>query len=162
MNRTSIFPNHAKLSVNGVVQKGTFKDDNENIPDLNCDWNISVYYGSTVKFSDFDLYSGNTYAGYKIGDADMVSQTAFSDVEFNMASANTTVLFYLKGNEYTITFDADGGVFGEQDSEITVAVDKHTATRKYQMHTASDVSLCLLYTSPSPRDRQKSRMPSSA
>ena len=27
---------------------------------------------------------------------------------------------------------------------------------------ASDVYTCLLYTSPSPRDRQKSRMPSSA
>ena len=26
----------------------------------------------------------------------------------------------------------------------------------------NDVDLCLLYTSPSPRDRQKSRMPSSA
>ena len=26
----------------------------------------------------------------------------------------------------------------------------------------TDASLCLLYTSPSPRDRQKSRMPSSA
>ena len=25
-----------------------------------------------------------------------------------------------------------------------------------------DISICLLYTSPSPRDRQKSRMPSSA
>ena len=27
---------------------------------------------------------------------------------------------------------------------------------------SSDVTVCLLYTSPSPRDRQKSRMPSSA
>ena len=27
---------------------------------------------------------------------------------------------------------------------------------------ATDVVICLLYTSPSPRDRQKSRMPSSA
>ena len=27
---------------------------------------------------------------------------------------------------------------------------------------ASQLGLCLLYTSPSPRDRQKSRMPSSA
>ena len=26
----------------------------------------------------------------------------------------------------------------------------------------NDISICLLYTSPSPRDRQKSRMPSSA
>ena len=31
------------------------------------------------------------------------------------------------------------------------------------MHTGSDIlDICLLYTSPSPRDRQKSRMPSSA
>ena len=29
-------------------------------------------------------------------------------------------------------------------------------------HTFNNQSLCLLYTSPSPRDRQKSRMPSSA
>ena len=28
--------------------------------------------------------------------------------------------------------------------------------------TVSDIKRCLLYTSPSPRDRQKSRMPSSA
>ena len=28
--------------------------------------------------------------------------------------------------------------------------------------TFQDLSICLLYTSPSPRDRQKSRMPSSA
>ena len=30
------------------------------------------------------------------------------------------------------------------------------------MYLAFDYSTCLLYTSPSPRDRQKSRMPSSA
>ena len=30
------------------------------------------------------------------------------------------------------------------------------------LHDASDIGDCLLYTSPSPRDRQKARMPSSA
>ena len=30
------------------------------------------------------------------------------------------------------------------------------------MHYTDDLIICLLYTSPSPRDRQKSRMPSSA
>ena len=30
------------------------------------------------------------------------------------------------------------------------------------MHKEVEVGRCLLYTSPSPRDRQKSRMPSSA
>ena len=32
----------------------------------------------------------------------------------------------------------------------------------YQELPVSDLPTCLLYTSPSPRDRQKSRMPSSA
>ena len=31
-----------------------------------------------------------------------------------------------------------------------------------QLHRAAEQEGCLLYTSPSPRDRQKSRMPSSA
>ena len=30
------------------------------------------------------------------------------------------------------------------------------------LQAAPDFEICLLYTSPSPRDRQKSRMPSSA
>ena len=38
---------------------------------------------------------------------------------------------------------------GESRLSLTISALKHTST-------------CLLYTSPSPRDRQKSRMPSSA
>ena len=33
---------------------------------------------------------------------------------------------------------------------------------KMPAHKRADLGFCLLYTSPSPRDRQKSRMPSSA
>ena len=32
----------------------------------------------------------------------------------------------------------------------------------FDIHFTSELKSCLLYTSPSPRDRQKSRMPSSA
>ena len=39
-------------------------------------------------------------------------------------------------------------------------VDAHL--KLYDHIDDSDVGICLLYTSPSPRDRQKSRMPSSA
>ena len=35
-------------------------------------------------------------------------------------------------------------------------------TKEILMHGYMNVEACLLYTSPSPRDRQKSRMPSSA
>ena len=35
-------------------------------------------------------------------------------------------------------------------------------SRARRLHEAAQLLVCLLYTSPSPRDRQKSRMPSSA
>ena len=38
----------------------------------------------------------------------------------------------------------------------------YTGRTKAEYHTPGNSILCLLYTSPSPRDRQKSRMPSSA
>ena len=42
-----------------------------------------------------------------------------------------------------------------------LAVDHTTVARRLQA-LEKQVGSCLLYTSPSPRDRQKSRMPSSA
>ena len=47
-------------------------------------------------------------------------------------------------------------------SELLVIADQHAAVNTFPglVHTARHT--CLLYTSPSPRDRQKSRMPSSA
>ena len=45
----------------------------------------------------------------------------------------------------------------------TFTVPHKTASRSLQETTEAEVyEACLLYTSPSPRDRQKSRMPSSA
>ena len=44
-----------------------------------------------------------------------------------------------------------------------VVTDLGSATVTCQMESGGEwVDTCLLYTSPSPRDRQKSRMPSSA
>ena len=39
---------------------------------------------------------------------------------------------------------------------------KVSAKEDKLLEKLTDIGLCLLYTSPSPRDRQKSRMPSSA
>ena len=48
-----------------------------------------------------------------------------------------------------------------QDAKEKIeALDNLTAL--IEAANASNVNICLLYTSPSPRDRQKSRMPSSA
>ena len=54
-------------------------------------------------------------------------------------------------------------VCGDQsdfDGRIVVLRKSDQSNNLIQFH--SDIRSCLLYTSPSPRDRQKSRMPSSA
>ena len=56
--------------------------------------------------------------------------------------------------------DADEGQLDFQDSRPPVAFPCCLVELSYP--GAENMSACLLYTSPSPRDRQKSRMPSSA
>ena len=60
-----------------------------------------------------------------------------------------------------------GGPQGELAAAMryfTQAVAEEDAGRKDMLYdiATEELSHCLLYTSPSPRDRQKSRMPSSA
>ena len=78
------------------------------------------------------------------------------------------------GQQAVVTADADTlraadrlilpgvGAFGDAMAKLTatglVPVLKEQAEEKPLL----GICLCLLYTSPSPRDRQKSRMPSSA
>ena len=79
------------------------------------------------------------------GDASPNSILGVEDRTFNgnlvfNASAETVQI----GDEFTVDFVAAQNVEG------------------YQFTLDYDEKACLLYTSPSPRDRQKSRMPSSA
>ena len=53
------------------------------------------------------------------------------------------------------------GVSMAYHRSITLIVDGEKSTVNTYSHTVKDI-LCLLYTSPSPRDRTRSRMPSSA
>ena len=64
-------------------------------------------------------------------------------------SPDLKVTGWIPGNVTNGTWKANGAASGV----VTVSMDK---TTQYNADT------CLLYTSPSPRDRQKSRMPSSA
>ena len=49
-----------------------------------------------------------------------------------------------------------------EEKSKALNLDQMVRENKSGHGTAFTVSICLLYTSPSPRDRQKSRMPSSA
>ena len=57
-------------------------------------------------------------------------------------------------------FDDHGGTKAVQDPNTNLRVGAKLL--KDAIRTTGSVEACLLYTSPSPRDRQKSRMPSSA
>ena len=50
----------------------------------------------------------------------------------------------------------------ESEYELSIETLQHSLPEKYQIQKNISDKPCLLYTSPSPRDRQKSRMPSSA
>ena len=90
-----------------------------------------------------------------------VSTTAISQLNSNVTVADSgtgTVTVTVDGNtEMTIT-DVGVRIHGNltvDGTETTI----NTATLSVEDNI---IEVCLLYTSPSPRDRQKSRMPSSA
>ena len=82
------------------------------------------------------------------------------------------------GNEYTIDVDENGGIkkltpvgelkFPQITGEVEFEINTQTGfgvilkPRFTTRPVEPQGEVCLLYTSPSPRDRQKSRMPSSA
>ena len=61
-----------------------------------------------------------------------------------------------EGNEQANQAAKEGAAGGSQMKETQTPIPWQVAKNKIESYT------CLLYTSPSPRDRQKSRMPSSA
>ena len=63
-----------------------------------------------------------------------------------------------------IVFSADGGLVDDGDAVYILALDDFTkrVRRIDYFHGVIKYSVCLLYTSPSPRDKRQSRMPSSA
>ena len=64
------------------------------------------------------------------------------------------------GNRLGIIRGWDSNWYGGRDYGDKLAEDDKI--RKYIYARLSRASVCLLYTSPSPRDRSSSRMPSSA
>ena len=71
-----------------------------------------------------------------------------SDIDIDLEKMkNTDGLWIIERVNIQVAFEYEGALDGD---------DVYTFTRDLK------IMCCLLYTSPSPRDRQKSRMPSSA
>ena len=72
--------------------------------------------------------------------------------------------FYNSGNEYLI-YNVDGSNKMIKKKEDNIISESYYPDSNYyldQDNTSKETLICLLYTSPSPRDRTRSRMPSSA
>ena len=100
--------------------------------------------------SDFDTVLG-VYTGNVLN---ILTEVA-SDDDAGPGTTSAVTFDVTVGTAYRIAVD---GFRGNQGA----AVGNVALNWRYTEDGAATGSLCLLYTSPSPRDRQKSRMPSSA
>ena len=70
---------------------------------------------------------------------------------------NFNAIGQIEKGDYTVDFSSTVFVNSNTDTFVNASVSGN-----YMKLITKDIMICLLYTSPSPRDRQKSRMPSSA
>ena len=91
------------------------------------------------------------------GDPILIEGFFLEDNELTFTNEKPYVIygFAAVGSNKTLTVNAGARVHFHANSGIIVA-------DQGSMQVNGELSTCLLYTSPSPRDRQKSRMPSSA
>ena len=120
--------------------------DNEEIEKNIEKKNIEIDEKKPVSFKDIlKNYSSSENLG---------APYTFTQEDFNQF--NVTTIKNVTKNEINLGYVA----ITENANEIKTAIDERKA---FVIRTAISVGfVCLLYTSPSPRDRQKSRMPSSA
>ena len=104
----------------------------------------------------------NDAAKRKLDDAEWEIDGTYS-IEFDSCISLMTQNDDLFDDEDgTLAGLAESGVVKSETSYITFSVIGSSETMTFITDVATYFNACLLYTSPSPRDRQKSRMPSSA
>ena len=113
-----------------------------------------------IVFPAIDLKRGQVV---RLAEGDMDRATVYGDDPAAQARA-----FAEAGADHLHVVDLDGAFAGDSVNGDAVASVVRAFPGRVQLgggirtRAAIDGWLCLLYTSPSPRDRQKSRMPSSA
>ena len=88
-------------------------------------------------------------------------------VPIGSAKQRALLAFMALNPQRLLTYDVlIDGLWGDEPPDATVEALRFHVSRLRgilrQVDDADRLRTCLLYTSPSPRDRQKSRMPSSA
>ena len=156
--------NNRKLKHNKRIQRGgwewmTYDNINYNASGVQLNYNNSSKnsWWETNPFTITLKYEGSDNDVYKFTvtmTRNTMPERKF-ELYFKLQSDN--LYFSDTGPDFEISQNNRFGVLYENKSAFKDFLQfKTTYQVKYQFNT------CLLYTSPSPRDRQKSRMPSSA
>ena len=130
----------------------------------NFDFNLQQYSitderKQTVSFSDPYYTTNQAIVGY--ADSAAASATTVAELQglkFGVQSGTTSLGFL-----NTVVMPTNEPFVYDDNAAAKAALEaKQIDAIVVDLPTAFYISACLLYTSPSPRDRQKSRMPSSA
>ena len=110
-----------------------------------------------------------TSGSVEIADGDELMSVSKLVPDFDNLTNNMTATLTLEQYPQSADTTTTSGTISSTTEKIDVRGRGRAVKIKYETNTVNDTpwrlgstKLCLLYTSPSPRDRQKSRMPSSA
>ena len=114
-----------------------------------------VLADKNIEFPEADALKGNTGVAYGDAEAAVDAAKIFNDKEVRKAGKVAFKGALLEGNALDAKSAKDLADLPDRDT-------LHAMLLGCIAGPARGLATCLLYTSPSPRDRQKSRMPSSA
>ena len=160
-----------RIDASGHIHTGytsSFGSDHVNI--LATDGGgISIGTRATGSASANDVLGSLSFQGYLSGQTQTSSEakiSAVAETNHSGSSAGTGLYFYIKNDSTGPGSNPQEGMRLNRNGAL-ILLREHLQISRDASNTSGFtkgglVFACLLYTSPSPRDRQKSRMPSSA
>ena len=118
---------------------------------------ISAVCDRSDKYQMIGLNSKSTSSSYSDIDFAMYCRKGGTLYVYEKGSSKGKIGTYSAGATIQVVVNDQGKVEYLRNGELL-----KTSSRQVVYPLYADVSICLLYTSPSPRDRTRSRMPSSA
>ena len=87
---------------------------------------------------------------------------ALTEISFNLVKGEVRAIIGPNGAGKSSMLNVINGFYHPQQGEVFYCGQKRLPMKPHQIAHQGIARTCLLYTSPSPRDRTRSRMPSSA
>ena len=129
----------------------------------------NVAFEQSAVATVFDLVDGDSFnSGLFDSDLDVLGIPGVDDNDFAIELIGELVVDQAGAHTFGINLDDGGRIRIDAGNGLQTVVERPTggATDDFYgelfFDTPGNYSICLLYTSPSPRDKRQSRMPSSA